>query len=103
MLSLVTTRTRIKRLRAYPKMEDAKMNVKWKDLSQGEKLQFIAGCLLVVYVFWKGFIVGYYPSELIPLGCAALLGFILLSRLKRSVQMREKLEQQRLDSEKGIE
>jgi len=53
--------------------------------------------------FWKGFIVGYYPSELIPLGCAALLGFILLSRLKRNVQMREKLEQQRLDSEKGIE
>ena len=84
-------------------MEDAKMNVKWKDLSQGEKLQFIAGCLLVVYVFWKGFIVGYYPSELIPLGCAALLGFILLNRLKRNVQMREKLEQQRLDSEKGIE
>jgi len=57
-------------------MEDAKMNVKWKDLSQGEKLQFIAGCLLVVYVFWKGFIVGYYPSELIPLGCAALLGLL---------------------------
>lgn len=79
------------------------MNVKWKDLSQSEKLQFVIACLLTVYVFWKGFIDGYYASELIPLGCAALVAFILMTRLNRTNKLREKAEQQRLDREKGIE